>query len=188
MRRDIGFYVAAPIEKVYQSYLSAAAGKPFNRSCAQEPYHTISFGLNFSFKYNINGGSCTIHFAPDGAGTAVNFRFSIVQMAGARCARYAQDMNDAMQRYLPVVPRPMDYNIEDFLRYKNSVNAPLASSAPAAAAQNAKFCGHCGSPMSPDARFCGHCGTAAPAARTCSYCGTEADAGSLYCSHCGKRL
>ena len=95
MRRDIGFYVEADIAQVYKAYLSAAVNPPFERDCRDEPFHTISFGVNYSFKYNMNGGSCNIHLMPYGTGTAVNMRFSIAQLVGARYEAYAEDLNKA---------------------------------------------------------------------------------------------
>ena len=34
MRRDVGFYIEAPVEQVYQAYLNAATHKPFVRYAA----------------------------------------------------------------------------------------------------------------------------------------------------------
>lgn len=133
MRRDVGFYFEAKIDQVYRAYLSAATGAPFGRSCKEEPYHTITFGLNFSGKYNMNGGSCTIHLMPSGTGTAVNIRFSIAQLGGAHCERYAQDLHIAMQSYLAVAPRPTKYNMDDFLKPANQVTPASVQSAPAPA-------------------------------------------------------
>ena len=126
MRRDICFYVEADVKAVYQAYLNAATHTPFERSCQQQPYHTISFGVNNSFKYNMNGGACTIHFMPQGRGTAVNMRFSIVQLMGARYERYAEDLNKAMQAFLPVVPRQISCDVEEFLKPQNQITPATA--------------------------------------------------------------
>ena len=132
MRRDMGFYVEAGVDQVYQAYLLAAKNPPFERDCKEEPYHTIGFGVNFSMKYNMNGGSCTIHFMPWRTGTAVNMRFSIAQLAGARYERYALDLNAAMQKFMPIPPVPMDFNMDDFLKPENQVTpATIRQAAPA---------------------------------------------------------
>jgi hypothetical protein len=139
MRRDICFYIEADVKSVYQAYLNAATHSPFDRSCQQQPYHMISFGVNNSFKYNMNGGACTLHFMPQGTGTAVNMRFSIAQLMGARYERYAEDLNKAMQAFLPVAIRQASYNVDDFLKPQNQLTpssfqpAPAPKSAPAPA-------------------------------------------------------
>lgn len=192
MRRDIGFYIEANIEQVYQAYLNAATNKPFERTCSQEPLHTISFGVNYSFKYNMNGGSCHIHFMPSGTGTAVNFRFSIAQAGGARCEKYAQDLNNAMQVFLPVSPLPASYNIDDFLKPENQVTPetlqqPAPAAVPAAPATPVgTLCSKCGNALTPGGRFCAHCGT--PTQKLCPNCKTPAQDGALFCASCGTRL
>ena len=197
MRRDIGFYIAANIEQVYQAYLNAATHKPFERTCSQEPLHTIAFGVNYSFKYNMNGGSCHIHLMPCGNGTAVNIRFSIAQAAGARCEKYAQDLNKAMQVFLPVTPQPATYDVDDFLKPENQVTPATLQKAPAqntpvnasANAPATTFCVSCGSKLDPDARFCSHCGKpVAPAQKVCPNCQPQFDSDAAFCSVCGTRL
>ena len=196
MRRDIGFYVEANIARVYEAYLNAATHAPFERSCKEEPYHTFSFGVNYSFKYNMNGGSCNLHFMPYGTGTAVNIRFSLAQGFGARCEKYADELNNAMQRYLPVAPRPASYNMDDFLLPQNQVTpekmqsvAPAPQPVAPAPQPAGKFCTNCGKSLAPEARFCSHCGTAAAvAARTCPNCNSPAKDGAAFCANCGARL
>lgn len=213
MRRDIGFYIAANIEQVYQAYLNAATHKPFERTCSQEPLHTIAFGVNYSFKYNMNGGSCHIHLMPRGNGTAVNIRFSIAQAAGARCEKYAQDLNNAMQAFLPVTPQPAAYDVDDFMKPENQVtpatlqkapaqnmpvSAPVSApvcapvSAPVSAPVNtpaAAFCVSCGSKLDADSRFCSRCGKpVAPAQKVCPNCQTQFESDAAFCSVCGTRL
>lgn len=195
MRRDIGFYIEANIEQVYNAYLKAAQNKPFERDCSTEPYHTISFGVNFSMKYNMNGGSCNIHLMPWGTGTAVDMRFSIAQLAGAHYERYAHDLNTAMQAFLPVVARPAEYNMDDFLKPENQVTpatlpkqaAPAAiPAATPAAAPTGVFCSKCGNPLAPNGRFCSQCGT--PVQRVCPNCQAPASSNAAFCTACGTRL
>lgn len=194
MRRDMGFYIEANIAQVYQAYLSAATHKPFERDCKQEPYHTISFGLNYSFKYNMNGGACTIHFMPCGSGTAVNMRFSIAQAFGGRYENYAKDLNNAMQAFLPVMPRPANYNMDDFLRPENQVT-PATLAAPTApviaqAAPAARYCSGCGHPLAPGGLFCSQCGLKMPVPdqKRCPNCQTPAQNDAVFCAECGTRL
>ncbi len=192
MRRDISFYIEAKLDQVYQAYLNAAVNPPFERTCDQEPYHTISFGVNYSFKYNMNGGRCTIHLMPYNTGTAVNFRFSIAQAAGARYEKYAHDLNTAMQRFLPLAVQHTTFNIDDFLRPENKLTPATFSTggtvAPAAPA--AGFCTNCGNALSAGVRFCPQCGTpvAAPAKKVCPNCQTQAAPEDAFCANCGTRL
>ena len=202
MRRDIGFYVEAKIDQVYQAYLNAASNPPFERDCTQEPYHTISFGVNYSFKYNMNGGSCNIHFAPSGTGTAVNMRFSIAQAAGARYEKYASDLNNAMRAFLPVALYPAEYNMDDFLKPENQItpatlqplpvpsNEPVAPAAAPQADADVRYCTGCGSALTPGVRFCSQCGTptSAPAQKCCPNCNAPAKDGAAFCTQCGTRL
>ena len=178
MRRDLGFYVEAKIADVYQAYLNAATHAPFDRDCKEEPFHTISFGMNFSMRYNMNGGSCNLHFMPCGSGTAVNIRFVVAQLVGARYEAYAQELNKAMQKFLPVIPMPAKFNMDDFTKPENQVTpgtyrqsipaapvaAPaMANPAPMPAAQTqfvSRFCTNCGTPLSEGSRFCTQCGAA----------------------------
>ena len=210
MRRDIGFYIEADVKTVYEAYLKAATNKPFERSCKQEPYHTIAFGVNYSFKYNMNGGACNIHFMPHGSGTAVNMRFSIAQGVGARCEKYAQDLNRAMQAFLPVTPRSTAYNMDEFLKPQNMITpatyqkaaapapAPVAAPAPAPVAapvpvaapapSNVQYCVGCGTQIIPGSRFCCGCGREVSANKTCPNCGSSAPQNAAFCPGCGTRL
>ena len=210
MRRDIGFYVEAGLEQVYSAYLMAATHEPFERDCKQEPYHTISFGVNYSFKYNMNGGACTIHFMPYGNGTAVNMRFSIAQAVGARYERYAEDLNRAMAKILPVAIREAKYDMDEFLRPENQVTPadicgtsvsprttpiaadPAPAPAPASTIESSesKFCSSCGARLDEGARFCSKCGrpVSAPAKKLCPSCGKEDKPDDAFCSSCGSKL
>lgn len=210
MRRDIGFYVEANIQQVYHAYLAAAKGKPFERDCKEVPYHLIAFGVNASIKYNMNGGSCNIHLMPSGTGTAVNIRFSIAQAVGARYEKYANDLNEAMRKILPVVMRQANYNMDDFMNPKNQVTpanfaqpapqpapqvvytpapqpAPAPQAAPAARPA-AKFCSQCGNPLDPGDRFCAQCGKPVSSVKTCPNCGVQAKENAVFCTSCGTRL
>lgn len=193
MRRDIGFYIEANVQRVYQAYLDAATHKPFERSCNEEPWHTISFGVNFSMKYNMNGGTCHIHFMPWGNGTAVNMRFSLAQAMGARYERYAEDLNRAMQAYLPVTVQPAAYNMDDFLKPENQISSaprPYVVAPAAPAAPVALTCAQCGSELAAGARFCSHCGApvAAPKERICPNCQNKEQETASFCSNCGTKL
>lgn len=202
MRRDIGYYIEADVKTVYEAYLKAATNKPFERSCKQEPYHTIAFGVNYSFKYNMNGGACNIHFMPHGSGTAVNIRFSIAQGVGARCEKYAQDLNRAMQAFLPVTPRATAYNMDEFLKPQNMITpatyqqtaapaptptatpVPTPAPAPTPIPTPVPTSNPAPRPAASNAQFCIGCGSQIiPGARFCCACGKEVSANKV-CSNC----
>ena len=121
MRRDIVRYFEAPVDVVFEAYLKTASEKPFERSCSVERYHTITFGLGMSFIYNMNGGACTIHFAKYNSGTAVDVRFSIVQLVGARYKQYEMLLFQHAQSNLGVVGVMADININYFIDGRNKV-------------------------------------------------------------------
>lgn len=162
MRRDLCYYFAADVCSVYNAYLMAAGNQQFRRECRQEPYHTLGFGLNFSMKYNMNGGSCTIHFIPYQGGTAVDLRFSIAQLAGARYKRYAADLTNTVIRILNITAQPIRLNIEEFTKECNKVvlqRMPESVSLPQNVAKQSGFCINCGKQIDNNNNFCIYCGT-----------------------------
>ena len=162
MRRDLCYYFAADVCSVYNAYLMAAGNQQFRRECRQEPYHTLGFGLNFSMKHNMNGGSCTIHFIPYQGGTAVDLRFSIAQLAGARYKRYAADLTNTVIRILNITAQPIRLNIEEFTKECNKVvlqRMPESVSLPQNVAKQSGFCINCGKQIDNNNNFCIYCGT-----------------------------
>ncbi len=186
MRRDVCYFFAADVVSVYNAYLAAAKNPPFERTCNEEPYHTFSFGVNFSFKYNMNGGSCTLHFMPCNGGSAVDLRFSIAQGAGARYGKYAKDLTERAVAILRIPAQDCQIGIEEFLKESNKVYAgsaqpqafapapppmvqptPAMTPAPPLAPQPAPtqgtvgggFCHKCGAATVENAAFCSACGT-----------------------------
>ena len=175
MRRDVMHYYERNIADVYGAYKAAAMQK-FGKDCREEPYHTLSFGLNYSFRYNMNGGACTVHFMPYNTGTAVNIRYSIVQLAGARYGAHDKEMSTFVTSVLGVPAMDLKIDPEIFLLEQNKVYAgsyttpaapayqpappvqqPVQTYQPAPAA-SPKFCARCGNRLSPGAKFCGGCG------------------------------
>ena len=124
MRRDVMHFFNADVRTVYQAYLTAAQNPPFSRNCEQKPFYSFQFGLNFSMKYNMNGGSCTLHFIPYGSGTAVDLRFSVAQLVGARYEAYDRALADKVISILRVPAQPLKINVEEFLQPANWVTGP----------------------------------------------------------------
>lgn len=200
MRRDICYYYDAPVAKVYQGYLAAAGNNQFRRECREEPYHTLSFGLNFSMKYNFNGGSCVIRFMPWQNGTAVNLRFSLAQAAGARYEWYDRDLTAAAATHIGVVAQPTKVPVDYFLNPANQVVAdaptpatpqptPIPVPPPTAAVAEGAFCMACGKPLPDGAAFCCYCGVKVPPKEhRCAACGKVNPDGAKFCAFCGNKF
>ena len=217
MRRDVCYFFPVDVVSLYNAYLTAAKNPPFERSCKEEPYHTFAFGIRSSFKYNINGGACTLHFIPYQNGAAVDLRFTLAQLLGARYGKYAEELTNRAAAILRVGPQQVNINIEEFLRPENKVSAgsnsqpfmesspvapPLQSTAPVYTQQSVEqfrvpssnnsenpLCGRCGHCNEPGSAFCAKCGTPlSQSAVFCTACGTKVPGGSVFCNHCGKKL
>ena len=202
MRRDIVYYFNADVATVYNAYLAAAKGRPFDRSCKEEPFHTISFGLNFSMKYNFNGGSCTLHFMPYQTGCAVDLRFTIAQLTGARYGAYAKELTMLVERQLGMAAATCKINVEQFLRPENQVvpgqprmapppmPLPTQPQRPIPPAPSGRLCPNCGCAAANDAAFCIKCGCAlqAEAPAFCTHCGNKLEDGAVFCTRCGTKI
>ncbi len=204
MRRDICYFFPVSVETLFNAYLTAAKNPPFERGCKEEPFHTFSFGLNFSVKYNMNGGSCTVRFIPCEGGSAVNLRFTIAQALGARYEKYAEDLTSYAERILNVNGQRSGIDVEEFVKPENkiysasSASQPVFQSAPqpapqqasqAAPAKSGGFCPECGTSVMENASFCSECGTKLKKAPTsCPNCGTITPEGAKFCHSCGAKL
>lgn len=120
MRRDICLYYEKELPEVFSAYVEAI-NKRFGKDCNPAPYHTIQFALSFSFKYNMNGGGCTVRLMPHGRGTAVNVRYSIAQAVGARYEAHCRDLTNFVESILRVNAMPATLLVEEFLCPENQV-------------------------------------------------------------------
>lgn len=116
MRRDICHYYEKDLKDVYNSYAKAAKDK-FGKNCEYHNEYKMSFGLNFTFKYNMNGGACIIHFMPYKTGTAVNVRYTIAQLFGARYKAYDKDLTEFVVSVLGVNPIDIEIDPDVFEQY-----------------------------------------------------------------------
>ncbi len=174
MRRDICCIFDRPLPDVFNAYIQAAKNI-FNKDAHAEYYHTITIGLNFSFRYNMNGGTCTIHFLSRENGTAVNVRYTIVQLLGARYESHYKDLLREVEKILNINSTPADIDIDFFTKSEAkvySLNGPRLSNSvtenvsniynPPETRQNIdktfKFCTQCGTKLEIDSRFCSNCG------------------------------
>ena len=118
MRADICHYYSGPIEVVFNAY-KAAVKEAFKSDAEGTPYHSLTFSLSYSFKYNMNGGGCHIHLMPHGDGTAVDIRYTIAQAFGAKYKAHDRDMTAAVERILGIPAQDIQINVESFMQYKN---------------------------------------------------------------------
>lgn len=154
----------------------------------------MSFGLNFSMKYNMNGGACTLRFMPCQNGSAVNLRFSIAQGFGARYEKYAQDLTDTAAQIIGTPEMLAQIDVEEFMKPANMVSvvapvqpAPVSAQVPET---SEKICAACGGNLKQEDRFCIFCGKPAqePANRFCDKCGNPVRPEAVFCSACGNKL
>ncbi len=118
MRRDIFYTYDKPVAEVFNAYQHVIKSF-FNKGAEVEPIHTITFGLSFSFKYNMNGGACHVHFIRSGKGTAVGIRYSIAQLMGARYEAHGKDMARRVEELLGVPAQSTVCDMEEFLKPEN---------------------------------------------------------------------
>lgn len=181
---------------VFNAFIQAANQK-FGKDCRiVTEGKTLSFGLNYSFKYNMNGGSVTVHFMPYQNGTALNLRYSVVQLMGARYKAHARDLTLYTDSVLGAQAQPISIDINEFLAYeKNSpaVSVPPVQAAPAqpapvsTAAPEDKKCPKCGRAVLPSAKFCAGCGQSLMTKEYCRNCGAELESGAMFCANCGYK-
>jgi hypothetical protein len=187
MRRDLCYFYPIPVEPVFNAFVQAANQK-FGKQCKIDAYKTVNFGLNYSFKYNMNGGALTIHFMPYNNGTAIDMRYTIVQAFGARYQKHADDVLIFTNAVLGAQAQRIQLDINEFLAYETGVSsAPLntvpqpvqppmqtpvqqapvqqahvqqapVQQAPVQPAAQPNFCMKCGAPVVPNAAFCIKCG------------------------------
>lgn len=214
MRKDLFCYYPVPVANVYHAFLRTAK-EQFGKNCREEiPGKVFSFGLNYSFKYNMSGGALTLHFMPYQNGTAIAMRYTVIQALGARYSRHAQDMTNYANRILGATAQmnpPL--NMQTFLSYESSqggaqpaaannaqppmqnyAQPPVQNYAQAPAANDAQqigscSCTYCGKLLTPGAKFCVSCGNPVPAAPSvCPSCGKPFRQGERFCTGCGSRL
>ena len=196
MRKDIYYYFESDPASVYNACLTAVRNKFKKEPHNQAPYYLMEFGVTFSFKYNINGGSCVLAFVPYQNGTAVDIGLFIAQLCGARCGAYAKDFTNEVAKHLGITPQEISIDQSLFFEENNYVKAnsstqPKSSttSQPVANTQNSKFCSNCGSAQAPNSKFCTNCGVnLATSKNTCSACGANVKESDKFCANCGNKI
>jgi len=196
MRRDLFHFYPRPVQAVYAAY-QQAANERFGKNCRAEPYHTLSFGLNFSFRYNMNGGACTVHLIPYQGGTAVNVRYTIVQLAGARYGAYDREFTGYVEKLLGVPAQPLQISADVFLQPQNQAApgaaAPQPIQAPAPTPAAAERLVLPNTPNGPAQPACPPALTLEPTIpirtiRFCDQCGSRLIPGASFCDRCGGKI
>ncbi len=193
MRRDLCYFYPCATGDVFNAFIQAANRK-FGKDCRViSEGKTLSFGLNYSFKYNMNGGSVTVHLMPYQNGTAVDLRYTIVQLAGGRYKAHARDLTLYTDGILRAKAQPISIDVNAFLSYEqNSPEIPAppvqkapAQPVPAKTAPADKKCPKCGRAASPSAKFCAGCGNQFETVAYCQNCGAALQSGAMFCTNCG---
>lgn len=185
MRRDLCYHFYADTKTVFDAYLDAVRAN-FDRGAQATPFFTISFGLDFSFRYNMNGGACTIRFLPLNDGTAVNLRYSIAQAWGARYEAHAEKINEEVFRRIGVQAKPFNLSVEAFVQYEIDQHRAMAQ----ATGSFSDFCPSCGAGFNGAPRFCPACGKIIPpknVQRACFACHTPLSPDAIFCPNCGTK-
>lgn len=119
MRRDLFYFFDADVKSVYNAYIKAAR-VVFNKDCGASPYHAVDFGLSYSTKYNMNGGSCHIHFIPYKNGTAVAARYTVAQLFGAKYEKHYGELISFVEKEVSARGKILDnIEMEEFLKDEN---------------------------------------------------------------------
>lgn len=164
MKRDIVYYYERPLNNVFAAFVQAA-NQQFGKNCKIDQGKTIRFALNYSFKYNMNGGAVTAHFMPYQNGTAINLRYTVVQLFGARYRQHAEDLTGFVNGLLQTQGSVIAVPLQSFLDYEAqtpSAGPVLVQSEqspyipPQAALQG--VCRQCGAQLPDGAKFCQKCG------------------------------
>ena len=196
MRRDLVFFYERPADAVFAAFVQAA-NERFGKNCKTERGVKLSFGLNYSFKYNMNGGSVTAHFMPYQNGTAVNLRYSIVQAFGARYKAHAQDLTQYVNNLLRVAGQPIQLDVNRFLEYEAGAPAPAPVRQTVTQQAGGVRCPRCGAGCVAGELFCSSCGTPLkPPERPvlqersmfCTSCGVMLQHGGKFCHRCGAKI
>ncbi len=197
MRKDLCFTYNRDVISVYNAYL-AAIRQEFSKDAEARCYHTLAFGLNLSFQYNMNGGACTVHLMPTETGTAVDVRYTVVQLVGARYAAHCHAMNRRVEAILGCAAVPAEVDIDAFLLPENQVVSsddprcvPPPAEEPDACPTEAPDACPTEAPDACPTEAPDACPTEAPDAETealrCGVCGAPLTADARFCSQCGHR-
>lgn len=141
MNKSFNFYYSIDLPKLYRAYENAIKYLFKKNSSTQDP-RILSFPLDFSLKYNMNGGTCNVVFSSlDFNSTRVEIKYSVLQASGARCKAHADDLINQVAQILQRPNPNSDCNQEDTMK-----------------GNNMKFCTKCGKEIMEEAIICPHCG------------------------------
>ncbi|MCR5348212.1 MAG: zinc ribbon domain-containing protein [Bacilli bacterium] len=157
MRRDLFHYYKGDVKTVFDAYYKILRQEPFRKEPTIIPNKLITFGIGFSFKFNMNGGAVHIHFAKRGEGTAVQVRFTIAQLFGARYKAYDKLMCDHVEKVLGYRGEPMNVLGDEYFDAQPEPE-PEPKSTPSLPQGGAAFCPKCGQKLNPGDKYCPSCG------------------------------
>ena len=171
MKKEICHYYPKPKEVVFLSY-ERAVNELLGAKIEKTPNESLIFDLEYSVKYNINGGGCHIRFAAYNGGTLVELKFVLAQATGARCGAIDSGLANLVENALGVESNAV---YEGFDALVEMMNAPQPQPQmrndpqyPPQARQGTQppqnncrdnFCPRCGTKFAPNDNFCTRCGS-----------------------------
>lgn len=183
MTRDLAYLYNKDLQTVFDAF-NKAANERFGKDCSNEGLKAIVFGLNFSFKYNMNGGMLKVLFMPYQGGTAVNLHYIIMQLFGARYNAHAKDLIEYVNNLLGEKASEINLDVNLFLNQPNVETIVEPTKEILADEVAEKICVSCGKQISKESAFCPYCGQ--KQAVVC-VCGRAFNEGENFCPNCGSK-
>ena len=91
MKVEIVRRFSCPKEQVMKAYEEAIKEK-FDKKVTVLSESELSFKLKYSWKYNMNGGRCTVQFNESFNSTTVVLKYNVAQLWLARCYKHESDI------------------------------------------------------------------------------------------------
>lgn len=199
MRRDVVYYYQLPLNDVFNAFVQGV-NVQLGKDCKVVQGISISFGLNYSLIYNMNGGACNIHFMPHLNGTAVDIHYTIIQLSGAKYKAHAQKLAKFVNYALKTKGKKIRLSVKTFMAYEQQVMGSMQQNP--AGSQPVMPQNQAGSqpimpqnqPVAQQPMPQNQVGVqpvmprAGQKGRFCTSCGTPYNAGTTICVKCGRRL
>lgn len=163
MKKEFCHYYPKPVEEIFTAY-DRAVKVVFGADAEKAPNKLIEFDLEYSFKYNINGGGCSIRFTESNGGTLVGLSYVIAGAMGARCNACDLDLTEEVEQIVGVQSKNVYEEFDELVRRMNTPPPPPRGYGAGQGNMphdggRANFCSRCGKPFAPNDNFCTNCGT-----------------------------
>lgn len=183
MTSDLAYLYNKDLQTVFNAF-SKAANERFGKDCSAEGLKNLVFGLNFSFKYNMNGGLLKVWFMPYQGGTAVNLHYVIAQLFGARYKAHARDLIEYVNNILGEKASEINLDVNEFVNQPDIDVVTQPNMGIKTEESSEKACISCGKQIPKESAFCPYCGQ--KQAVVC-VCGRPFGDGENFCPNCGSK-